>query len=300
MVRLSLILFSTFLDSAASCLTLPFFLGFQSPIISPSNPQVKISQPISQRLTIFIFAFAPVFVLLSLRDETLFFFSYIATLLLWSKVEGTLCEESQRERIDKGVEEKQRNGIVNGKEEKQEKEIRAGTTRTLRSSEIRTSLTFLFLLHVGFFGTGESLGDEVVEHALESKTHAFLFPTADESFLFEFLLFSTLSRKCRLDIFILSITSLSTSPNLQPILDGDVTTSQDPSPVCHSLLHLPSALSIAYKKTASSFKLNRKSSSEQKTQSFSDGRTRTLRKEFFGWFRFERFFLFDSDSLYSC
>jgi len=122
-----------------------------------SKSKIQFAQPISQRLAIFIFAFAPVFVLLSLRDETLFFFSYTGNLLTWSKVEGTLFEESERERIimERSREIEKVDGVSNGPTKEERKAPMPSKNRTLRSSEIRTALIFLFLLHVGFFGTGE-------------------------------------------------------------------------------------------------------------------------------------------------
>lgn len=118
----------------ATCLVFPFTYGFSRAISIEAEGdaphRAKIRQSSSQRLAIVVFAFAPVFVLLSLRDEVLFFGCYAVTLLIWAKMEGSL-HESQLEGV------------------------RAGQTeRLLQLPELRVSLFYLFFLHVGFFGTG--------------------------------------------------------------------------------------------------------------------------------------------------
>ncbi|SPC65528.1 related to MCD4 - sporulation protein [Ustilago sp. UG-2017b] len=118
------------------CLVFPFIYGFCRPIplkgSGDSKSAAVVKQPSSQRLAIVVFAFAPVFVLLSLRDEVLFFGCYTATLLVWAKLEGSLHESRSQSSSQEGS---------NGK-------------RVLQLAELRISLFYLFFLHIGFFGTG--------------------------------------------------------------------------------------------------------------------------------------------------
>ncbi|KAJ1030226.1 hypothetical protein NDA16_001137 [Ustilago loliicola] len=118
------------------CLVFPFVHGFRRPISVKAGGDGKsttvVKQPSSQRLAIVVFAFAPVFVLLSLRDEVLFFGCYTATLLVWAKLEGSL-HESQPQASS---------------------QTPSNAKRLLQLPELRISLFYLFFLHIGFFGTG--------------------------------------------------------------------------------------------------------------------------------------------------
>jgi phosphatidylinositol glycan class N len=82
------------------------------------------------RLFILIFSFAPVFVILSISYETLFYFAFSLTLLLWLILEAKLFEFHRQ---------------------KTEKPPTAGV---LKTEHLRISACFLFFIHVGFFGTG--------------------------------------------------------------------------------------------------------------------------------------------------
>ncbi|TKY90685.1 hypothetical protein EX895_000683 [Sporisorium graminicola] len=119
-----------------TCLVFPFAYGFRRAISFELNDdaatRITVKQPSSQRVAIVVFAFAPVFVLLSLRDELLFFGCYTVTLLVWAKMEGSL-HELQSEGGDQQP---------------------SKARRLLRLPELRVSLFYLFFLHVGFFGTG--------------------------------------------------------------------------------------------------------------------------------------------------
>ncbi|KAJ9476733.1 GPI ethanolamine phosphate transferase 1 [Pseudozyma hubeiensis] len=120
----------------ATCLVFPFAYGFRRATVVGSRQgdvaRALVRQSIGQRLAIVIFAFAPVFILLSLRDEVLFFGCYSMTLLVWAKMEGSL-HETRRVAAETGTVE---------------------TRRLLMLPELRVSLFYLFFLHVGFFGTG--------------------------------------------------------------------------------------------------------------------------------------------------
>lgn len=119
----------------------PFVYGFQR----RSTGQSEASQPPSQRLTIVVFAFAPLFVLLSIRDETLFFGCYTLTLLVWAKLEASLFEERLYQRNVGRQDNKSATSSIATKQT-------AG--RSLEKEDIRVAICFLFFLHVGFFGTG--------------------------------------------------------------------------------------------------------------------------------------------------
>ncbi|SPO21036.1 related to MCD4 - sporulation protein [Ustilago trichophora] len=113
------------------CFIFPFAYGFRRAVSIKAGADGKtrtvVRQPSSQRLAMVVFAFAPVFVLLSLRDEVLFFGCYTVTLLVWAKLEGSLHEQKSEERE---------------------------TNRLVQLPELRVSLFYLFFLHIGFFGTG--------------------------------------------------------------------------------------------------------------------------------------------------
>lgn len=104
-------------------MTLPFALGFRR------------GQPTAQRLAIIIFASAPAFILLSMRDEALFFLCFTATILVWAKMEGIVLEERF---------------IAERKAGK----AKPSLPRPLNLYDVFPSLTLLFLLHAAFFGTG--------------------------------------------------------------------------------------------------------------------------------------------------
>ncbi|EPQ26277.1 uncharacterized protein PFL1_06212 [Pseudozyma flocculosa PF-1] len=133
----------------AFSLTFPFVYGFRRPvrIAAPTTPpatteagskhvedgEVVVRQPPNQRLAIVVFAFAPIFVLLSLRDEALFFGCYTLTLLVWAKMEGAVNEDRlRRSKASRAIDER----------------------RPLELADLRISLFYLVFLHVGFFGTG--------------------------------------------------------------------------------------------------------------------------------------------------
>lgn len=130
--KLGLPLFNQILGWGVLCsaTTLPFLFGFQR--------GAERRQPAAQRLAIIIFSAAPLFILLSLRDEALFFGVYTLTLLIWAKTEGAVLEEK--------VVKARNAGHLTGQ---------LALPRTVGLEEVRIALVFLFLLHVGFFGTGE-------------------------------------------------------------------------------------------------------------------------------------------------
>lgn len=119
------------------CLTVPIVYSLGRNVIA------------SHRLILIVAGFAPVFVLLSIRDEAIFFGCYSLTLVLWGKVEGAIYEERRYSRALKG---KQKMTFSSSKESEATKQ--AELPRSLEKQDARIAIYFLFFLHVGFFGTG--------------------------------------------------------------------------------------------------------------------------------------------------
>lgn len=107
-----------------SCLTIPFMYGFV-------RRQGDLRQPPAQRIVITVFAFAPIFILLSICDEGLFFGSFTLSLFAWVRVEAILFAQSSP------------NSSIN-----------ASALRLIGLQDARIALFFLFFLHAAFFGTG--------------------------------------------------------------------------------------------------------------------------------------------------
>ena len=102
-----------------SAVAVPYAVGFQA-------PRGGVRQPVRQRLVVFVFALAPVFVVLSLADEVLFYAVYAVWLVVWAAAEGALA----------------RDGAA------------AEPWRLMQLYDVRVGITYLVLLHAGFFGTG--------------------------------------------------------------------------------------------------------------------------------------------------
>ena len=113
----------------------PLVLGFQ-------RPRGKLAQPVRERLVLLIFAFAPVFVLLSLRDEVLFYAVYTLLVLAWGHMEAELA----RNRIViQRITSSTRSAVTVQEPQR---------PRNMILDDIRVGIVYLVLLHVGFFGTG--------------------------------------------------------------------------------------------------------------------------------------------------
>ncbi|CAG8609020.1 6661_t:CDS:10 [Rhizophagus irregularis] len=98
----------------------PFFYG------------LRRKQHYLKRLTTLFLAFAPLFVILSISYEVLFYYFLTQTVLLWLEIERKLFLFEQ------------------SKQKQQEQE----SHRKLEMRDSRISLIFLFFIKVGFFGTG--------------------------------------------------------------------------------------------------------------------------------------------------
>ncbi|CAG8527508.1 10714_t:CDS:10 [Funneliformis caledonium] len=95
----------------------PFFYGFGK------------QQHYLKRLTTISLAFAPLFVILSISYEVLFYYFLTQTLLLWLEIERKLFSSEHSKQKNEGH-------------------------RKLEMRDSRISLIFLFFIKVGFFGTG--------------------------------------------------------------------------------------------------------------------------------------------------
>lgn len=219
----------------------PLYLGLRSGASNASAPQrtphhPAPSPPPSHRLALVVFAAGPAFILLSLRDEALFFAVYTVMLLAWAKMEGALLEETLLRRR------KRRDEQQGDKDEPRETQL----PRRTGAREVRMSLVFLFMLHVGFFGTGE-LGVVVVVVVVSARCCA-LGPLADSIHLLDSPSFlSPVSstnphRQRSVHLVLLPLACLPSDPRLFPLYHGGAAGAQDPPPLCRPLRRLPGAL----------------------------------------------------------
>jgi phosphatidylinositol glycan class N len=106
------------------------------PVISLSLPFVRVQHPhyLSKLLSLCL-TFCPVFVILSISTEGLFYAAYCSVLVLWVAVEAAVREPDAQP----------------GQERK---DWRHDVYRP-RADDMRIALFFLFLVQVGFFGTGK-------------------------------------------------------------------------------------------------------------------------------------------------
>ena len=87
----------------------------------------------------YFLGFGPCFVILSIREEGLFYVAYSITLFHWIQVERIARLGSRREN----------GGAVN------EKMVKRSGEYSFQWDDVRTALFFLFFVQVGFFGTGK-------------------------------------------------------------------------------------------------------------------------------------------------
>ncbi|KAJ4489952.1 Phosphatidylinositolglycan class N-domain-containing protein, partial [Lentinula aciculospora] len=116
-------------------LLVTFFRG--SPI-STSTPAAKHALYLR-----YLLGFTPLFIILSLSDETLFFVSYAFLMGLWVEVESVVRKPMTVNNVS--VAEKG-NGIENNGSDL--------STYRFRADDLRIALFFLFFVQIAFFGTG--------------------------------------------------------------------------------------------------------------------------------------------------
>lgn len=104
----------------------------------------------------YFLGFGPCFVILSISVEGLFFLAYSAVLIAWIQVEkmlrssNTVASSSNTERSTEET-----------KTAKSELEL--AIAHKFELDDLRIALFFLFLVQVGFFGTGKYVGFSVLE-----------------------------------------------------------------------------------------------------------------------------------------
>lgn len=125
--------------------TLPYVIGFQRPRPQADGPPLR--QPLRQRFVLFAFAFAPVFVLLSLCDEVLYYTVYVLHMVVWAALEAELARlRSGARTVDAPAQRPAKTTAVEA--------TPAPAPRGLTLDDVRVGIFFLTFLHAGFFGTG--------------------------------------------------------------------------------------------------------------------------------------------------
>lgn len=94
----------------------------------------------------YFFGFCPLFVILSISVEGLFFISYFVTLLNWVKVERVV-------RPAKGF--KKKESLAGKETNESEVALSPSLIYDFQPDDVRIALFFLFFVQVGFFGTGK-------------------------------------------------------------------------------------------------------------------------------------------------
>ncbi|CAG8470841.1 9634_t:CDS:10 [Ambispora gerdemannii] len=156
-VQLGLIFSSTLLvydttnklKSKAGLPLLNQILGWTILVISTSTPFIygfRAKQHYFHRLINIVLAFAPLFVLLSISYEALFYFFFSITLLLWLFLEQKIYESESSP--SSSYTHKSPNYTSKSSE------LVTTETRKLTLRDTRTALFFLFFIKVAFFGTG--------------------------------------------------------------------------------------------------------------------------------------------------
>lgn len=101
-------------------------------------------QPFLERLSVLLFAFGPVFIILSLSYEAIFYAVYASALVVWMFVESALAAFE--------------GGSVASKSDSGGDQAENGHKKVARSelqlSHVRVSLFFLAFFNLGFFGCG--------------------------------------------------------------------------------------------------------------------------------------------------
>lgn len=92
----------------------------------------------------YFLGFSPLFIILSISVEGLFYVSYTLTLLLWVRIERFV--RAEREAKDRP--------LKKNDEDPSDPLIRS-ITYDFRLDDLRIALFFLFFVQVGFFGTGK-------------------------------------------------------------------------------------------------------------------------------------------------
>ncbi|KAJ3120744.1 Glycosyl phosphatidyl inositol anchor synthesis [Physocladia obscura] len=120
--------------------------------IIPLIDLVKEGQHFLRRLLVIYLSFAPVFVLLSVSYETLFYFCFAQTLLGWLLMERQLFSDlKSSEPLGSDYQDISRRGFRKISKLKSSNSL---SFRLLTADDLRIATIFLFLINVAFFGTG--------------------------------------------------------------------------------------------------------------------------------------------------
>ena len=117
------------------------------PVVSTALPFVYRCEydKFSKIITYFL-GFSPLFIILSISVEGLFFISYTLTLLLWVEVERLVRAEREADK---------KNRILKKDVEHPKAPLSRSLTYDFQADDLRIALFFLFFVQVGFFGTGK-------------------------------------------------------------------------------------------------------------------------------------------------
>jgi len=107
------------------------------------------------RLAIIFLAFSPIFIILTISYEGLFFFAFCATLLTWVRMEHHLYAYTNRKPLARSPEQ-ELNPLKPALAATQDRlaSLQKGNFRALTLSDTRIALFFLFFLQSAFFSTG--------------------------------------------------------------------------------------------------------------------------------------------------
>jgi phosphatidylinositol glycan class N len=94
----------------------------------------------------YFLGFSPLFIILAISVEGLFYISYSLTLLLWVEVECVVRAKRKTDEKDKLAKKDVENHKV---------PLSQGLTYDFQLDDLRIALFFLFFVQVGFFGTGK-------------------------------------------------------------------------------------------------------------------------------------------------
>jgi phosphatidylinositol glycan class N len=129
-------------------LTVPFLHSF-----APNNHYLH-------RLLVVFLAFSPIFIILTISYEGLFYFAFCITLLTWVRLEHQIHRHSTLTKPPPSTtngtlsNHAQQNGSINPKSPSTISPLASNSHRALSLSDLRLSLFALFLLHSAFFSTG--------------------------------------------------------------------------------------------------------------------------------------------------
>ncbi|KAJ3059362.1 Glycosyl phosphatidyl inositol anchor synthesis, partial [Podochytrium sp. JEL0797] len=121
--------------------------------VIPVMDLAKEGQHYLRRLVVIYLSFAPLFILLSISYETLFYFCFSQTLLAWLLMERQLYSELKLAE-PLGTDYKDISRRVTRSTAKSHPPTSTTTFRLLTTSDLRTATIFLVLINMAFFGTG--------------------------------------------------------------------------------------------------------------------------------------------------